>query len=97
MAGSKRIEFPVTACLGGGDGGDILVTVDVTAEELKLLKKCIRNEEEIEGYEGLEDLVERINEAAISECESIDDVYGDEEVEEDFSSASFMIGYPDEL
>lgn len=50
----KSLEFLVTICLGGGDGGDVCVDVDVTDEEFELLKECCREGSDIEGYDGLE-------------------------------------------
>ena len=65
-----ELEFWVTICLGHGDGGDVAVTLDVTDAEYELLKQCCRDDEEIEGYEGLEDLYDRVVVAARDERES---------------------------
>ena len=62
-----KLEFWVTICLGHGDGGDVAVMLDVTDAEYELLKQCCRDDEEIEGYEGLEDLYERVVAAAKDE------------------------------
>ena len=45
------------------------VEVDVSDEEYELLKQCCRDDEEIDGYEGLEDLYERIADYAKDESE----------------------------
>lgn len=90
------LEFWVTICLGRGDGGDVTVTVDVTEEEYKLLKQCCRDYEDIDGYEGLEDLCRRIEEAAQEENEAcMADYDTDEEI--DYDSVSYMISMPDEI
>ena len=87
-----ELTFWVTVCLGRGDGGDITVDVDVTDEEYALLVQCSREEEEIDGYDGLEDLCERIKEAAADEVDSCNAEFG---IEEDYSDAGFMIQMPD--
>ena len=68
------------------------VTLDVTDAEYELLKQCCRDDEEIEGYEGLEDLYERIVAAARdeSECCEPDDC---EEI--DYNEASYTVAIPD--
>lgn len=89
-----ELEFWVTICLGHGDGGDVVVTMDVTAEEYELLKQCYRDDEEIEGYEGLEDLYERVVAAAKdeSECCELDDC---EDI--DYDDASYTVVIPDKI
>lgn len=92
---AEEYWFPVTACLGRGDGGEISVSVPVTDDEYEALKDCYREDEEIEQNESLAGLIRRIERAAFIKCENINDSYGD--TEEDYSSASFMIGFPDEV
>ena len=89
-----ELEFWVTICLGHGDGGDVAVTIDVTDAEYELLKQCCRDDEEIEGYEGLEDLYERVVATAKdeSECCEPDDC---EDI--DYDDASYTIAIPDEI
>ena len=86
-----ELEFWVTICLGHGDGGDVTVTIDVTDEEYELLKQCCRDDEEIEGYEGLEDLYERVVAAAKdkSECCEPDDC---EDI--DYDEAYYTVAMP---
>ena len=87
-----ELEFWVTIYLGNGDGGDVAVTLGATDDEYELLKQCCRDDEEIEGYEGLEDLYERIVAAARdeSECCEPDDC---EEI--DYDEASYTVAIPD--
>ena len=89
-----ELEFCVTICLGHGDGGDVIVTVDVTEEEYDLLKDCCREDEEIESYEGLEALYERIIDAAIDESESCSP---DDEDEINYDDVSYIVAMPDEI
>ena len=46
-SGTTLLDFPVTVCLGRGDGGNVEVTVEVTDEEFELLKQCCREDGEI--------------------------------------------------
>jgi hypothetical protein len=87
-----ELEFWVTICLGHGDGGDVAVTLDVTDAEYELLKKCCRENEDFDGFKGLEDLYERIAAAARdeSECCEPDDC---EEI--DYDEASYTVAIPD--
>lgn len=87
-----ELEFWVTICLGHGDGGDVAITLNVTDVEYELLKQCCRDDEEIEGYEGLEDLYERVVAAAWdeSECCEPDDC---EDI--DYDDASYTVAIPD--
>lgn len=89
-----ELDFWVTICLGHGDGGDVAVTVDVSRKEYELLKQCCRDDEEIEDYEGLEDLYERIVTAAKdeSECCEPDDC---EDI--DYDDASYIVAIPDKI
>lgn len=87
-----KLEFWITVCLGGGDGGDITVNVDVTEEEYELLVQCSREEDEIDMYAGLENLCERIREAAADEVDSCNAEFG---IEEDYSDADYAIQMPD--
>ena len=68
------------------------VTVDVARKEYELLKQCCREDEDIDGFEGLEDLYERIVAAARdeSECCEPDDC---EEI--DYDEASYTVAIPD--
>ncbi len=94
--GTNSLDFIVTLCLGGGDGGDVEVTVNVTDEEYELLRQCCREGIEIEDCEGLEDLCDRIKEAAADENEScMEFLDSDEEI--DYDSISYIIGMPSEI
>ena len=90
-----ELEFPVMICLGGGDGGEVSVCVEVTDEEYELLIQCCREDAEIDGYDGLESLYDRIAEAARDEdeCCSSDD----EEEDTYYDDAYYMISFPDEI
>ena len=96
-----EVEFQVTLCYGGGDGGDICVTVDVTDEEYELLKQCCREDEDISDYEELEDLVARIEAEAKGEdyaCRPDSSEDEDEDdYEEDYDDVTCMIQLPDEI
>lgn len=89
-----ELEFWVTICLGHGDGGDVAVILDVSNAEYERLKQCCRDDEEIEGYEGLENLYERVVAAARdeSECCEPDDC---EDI--DYDDVSYTIAIPDEM
>ena len=70
-----KLDFWVTIDLGRHRSGDTFVTIAVSDEEYELLKQCCRDNKEIEGYEGLEDLYERVVSEAKDEsefCESDD-------------------------
>ena len=68
-----------------------LIEVDVSDKEYELLKQCCRDDEEIDGYEGLEDLYERIVEYAKdeSECCEPDDC---EDI--DYDDAYYTVAMP---
>jgi hypothetical protein len=89
-----ELEFWVTICLGHGDGGDVTVTIEVTDEEYELLKQCCREDEEIDGFEGLEALYERVVDYAKgeSECCEPDDC---EDI--DYDDAYYRVAMPDEI
>ncbi len=87
-----ELEFWVTICLGNGDGGDVAVTLDVTDAEYELLKQCCREDEDIDGFKGLEDLYERIAEAARDESERCEP---DDCEEIDYDEASYTVAIPD--
>jgi hypothetical protein len=89
----KKLEFTVTICLGHGDGGDICVAVDVTNKEYKLLKECCREGEEIESFDGLEELYNRIVAEARSESEFNDP----DDCDIDYDDADYVVEIPDEI
>ena len=76
--GNYLIEFPVTVCMGHGDGGDVLVEVPVTSEEFIDLLNCYREDTEISDCENLENLVSRIESAAADEAETVAEELDDE-------------------
>lgn len=92
--GNLLIEFPVDVCIGGGDGGEVCVTVPVTKKEFIELLECYRHDTDISDWEGLEKLVPRIEEAAKDEAES-----DAEELDDnlDCSEANCIISFPEEL
>ena len=83
-----ELEFWVTICLGHGDGGD------VARKEYELLKQCCRDEEDIECYEGLEDLYERVVAAAKDESECCEPEDGEDI---DYDDASYTVTIPDKI
>ena len=87
-----ELEFWVTICPGHGDGGDVVVTLDVTDAEYELLKQCCRDDEEMEDYEGLEDLYDRVVAAARDESESCEP---DDCEDIDYDDASYTVAIPD--
>ena len=87
------MEFWVTICLGYGDGGDVCIEEPVSEEERELLMECCREDMDMCDCEGLEDLCERIENAARDESECC----GPEDDETDYDDASYMIAIPDEI
>ena len=87
-----ELEFWVTICLGHGDGGDVAVTLDVTDAEYELLLQCCREYEEIDSFEGLERLYERIVAAAKDEGECCEP---EDEDDIDYDDASYTVAIPD--
>ena len=88
-----KLEFPVTICLGGGDGGDVLISVDVSEEEYELLIDACADGDEIADCDELEDLYNRIISFADDEC----DWDYDNEDESDLEDAVYLIQYPDAI
>ena len=87
-----KLDFPVTICLGRGDGGDVSVEIDVTKEEFDLLVEACEDGGEMSEYDTLSDLYERIVSAAPDEC---DWEYGGEESELD--EATYFVYYPEKV
>lgn len=92
--GNIILEFPVTVCIGSGDGGDVLVDVPVSREEFIELLQCYRNDSEISDWNGLVTLVSKIESAASDEAEAAADELGEEI---DCSEASCLIAFPDDI
>ena len=92
-----HFSFDVTICLGGGDGGDVSVDVEVSEEEYELLKQCCRDYDDIDSYAGLEDLCQRIIAEAQAENDFRMENYSDSDEEIDYGSVSYMIGMPSEI
>ena len=90
---SRMLEFTVTICLGGGDGGDVCVDVEVTNKEYKLLKECCREGEEIESFDGLEELYKRVVAEARGESEFCDP----DDSDIDYDDASYIVEMPYEI
>ena len=91
---NAELEFWVTICLGNGDGGDVAVTLDVTDAEYELLKQCCREDEDIDGFEGLEDLYERIVATARDESECCEP---DDCEDMSYDDASYIVAIPDKI
>lgn len=87
-----ELEFWVTIYFGHGDGGDVVVTIDVSNEEYELLKQCCRDDEEVEGYKGLEALYDRVVVAAKDESESCKP---DDCEDIDYDDVSYIVAIPD--
>ena len=87
-----KLDFPVTVCLGRGDGGDVSVRMNVTKEEFDLLVEACENGDEISEYDSLSDLYERIISAASDECDW--DYGGDES---DLDEATYLVSYPEKV
>ena len=87
-----HLRFPVTVCLGCGDGGDVVVSEHVTDKEFERLKKCYANDDDFGNYAGLKRLYKRICRDAIDESISydIDDTA-------DHRYASCIVYMPDEV
>ena len=66
-----KLEFNVSISVGHGTG-ETSVEVDVTKKEYKLLKECYENGDEIEEFDGLENLCEKILEAVREESDDMD-------------------------
>ena len=99
-SGVREVEFTVTLCCGHGDGGDVCVKVDVTDEEYELMKQCCREDEEIDGYDGLEDLIERVEAEAKGEDSACSVGLQDDEDEDDYNmydDISCMVWMPSEI
>ena len=92
--GNYLIEFPVTVCMGHGDGGNVLVEVPVTSDEFIDLLNCYREDAEISDCENLENLVSRIESAAADEAETAAEELDDEL---DCSEASYIISFPEDI
>lgn len=92
--GNYLIEFPVTVCMGYGDGGDVLVDVPVTSEEFIELLNCYREDSEISDCENLESLVSRIESATADEAEALAEEFDDKL---DRSEASYIIAFPEDI
>jgi len=67
--------FDITLTMEDGDEISTCVTVTVTDEEYDTLLECAEYEEAIEDYTGLEELMERIREAAEQENEGIERIF----------------------
>ncbi len=93
MGKKRTMEFTVMLYYGGGDGGEICVDADVSDKEYELLKECCRNDDEMEDFEGLEDLCERIEAEARGENDFImsDDEEYDPDEENDILGCSIYI------
>ena len=90
----RNIEFIVYISISKWEGGDVCVNMDVTEEEVKLLKKCYKEDIPIEDFEELSDFYNRLCEEAEAENEMIlEEIDSDEEVE----YCGFNVECPEEL
>ena len=81
-----EVDFVVTVCLGRGDGGDEMVTLDVSDLEYEWMKQCCRMElDELSECEALEDLCHRLAVEVSPWDEEEEDLY------------QIMVGVPDEI
>ena len=89
-----KLEFWVTICLSHDDGGDVSVEVDVSDEEYELLKQCCIEYEDINTFNGLEDLYDRV----VSEAKDLsEDCVPEGEDAIDFDDVSFSVAIPDSI
>ena len=84
----REFEFCVSICFGNGDGGEVYIDETVTEEEYELLIQGCHEAEDIRDIDGLEDLYDRLVEAAIE----IDEDNYDEDV--DYDDASYIVYIP---
>ena len=81
------LEFTVMISPNKWEGCEIETSVPVTREEAGLLSLCAFMDEEIDGFEGLENLVDRIRASAIDEAYDSWEGTGEGEEFEDLSGA----------
>lgn len=101
-SGTRTLEFNVTICMGGGDGGETCVEVEVTDEEYEILKECCREDGDISDYEELDDLYQRIigdseDESKAEDPNYIDGDEDDEDYYDPYECASYIVYLPNEV
>lgn len=84
------LKFRVSVCLGGGDGGDVVVSECVTEKQLEKLKICRENDYDFGDYPGLKRLYSSICRSAIEEARSYD--YENDAL---YDNASCIVYFPD--
>lgn len=84
------LKFRVSVCLGGGDGGDVIVSEHVTEKQLEKLKICKENDYDFGNYYGLKMLYSSICRSAIEEAKSYD--YENAKL---YSGATCIVSFPD--
>lgn len=87
-----NMKFIVTQCLGGGDGGDVEVEVEVTEEDIEAMKDLVREQDGDGDYfpDYCEALYEKIkSEAAFSE--------DGEEYDEEADDTYYRVTVPQEI
>jgi hypothetical protein len=84
------LKFKVAVCLGGGDGGDVIVSEYVTEKQLERLKICKENDSDFGSYPGLKRLYSSICRSAIEEAQSYD--YENAAL---YANASCIVSFPD--
>ena len=89
-----ELDFNVDISVNKWESGEVVVTVPVSLDQLKLLARCAFENEDIDGYKGLEALAERITEAAISEAQDDWEETDEGDEFEDLSDASCSIANP---
>lgn len=89
----QEISFWVGVCLGRGDGGNVMVDIEITDDEYEALVQCSRDDEDIDGCEAIFDLRARIVAAAETAAASYDE-YSDIDYHTD---VWYVVQMPDEI
>lgn len=86
------LNFTVTVCLGGGDGGDVIIKEYVTDKEFERMKKCYAADDDFADYPGLKRLYKRVCRDAIDKS-----IAYDTDGTADHTDASCIVRFPDEV
>lgn len=88
-----ELDFWATIDLGPHRNADITVTVNISKKEYSLLKRCCRDDESIDSFDGLEKLYQRIIEAVKDES----DFFIEDDDDVAFDEACYSVAIPDEI
>jgi hypothetical protein len=89
-----ELEFNVQVTADNGDECFVTVTETVSDEEFELLMQCYLDDEDLDAFDGLEDLYERICSAARDECVGMEDCDDEDAC---FDDAECDVTMPDEV